>query len=268
MGEPRADCGALAELHSRWVIRDHVSRLLPAGFKRRVRPLVAPLLQRLERPRLERLYRAFVAAGDLAFDVGAAEGAHTAVFRAFGARVVAVEPQPYCLGVLRRRFGADEGVTVVAAGVADRPGELELHVSEGDPELSTFDPDRGRLNRFAGGRWEGRVRVPVVTLDELVRAHGMPAFVKVDVEGFEPRVCAGLASPPRALCFELTGELLPDARECLERLARLGPIRCNLTVARRHRLVFAEWLEPEDLLERLEGLAARGLQGDVFVRWD
>jgi len=152
--------------------------------------------------------------------------------------------------------------------VADRAGELELHVSEGDPELTTFDPGRGRLTRFAGRRWDGRVTVPVVTLDDLARAHGLPAFVKVDVEGFEPQVCAGLTSPPRALCFELTGELLADARECLERLERLGPIRCNLTIARRHRLAFAEWLGPEALLDRLAGLATRGLQGDVFVRWD
>jgi FkbM family methyltransferase len=249
------------------VIRDHVSRLLPVAVKRRVRPLVAPVLQRLERPRLERLYRAFVAAGDLVFDVGAAEGAHTVVFRALGARVVAVEPQAYCLEVLRRRFAADDGVTVVAAGVADRPGILELHVSEGDPELSTFDPDRGRVARFAGRSWEGRVAVPVVTLEDLVRAHGEPGFIKVDVEGYEPRVCAGLVRSPRALCFELTGELLDDARECLDSLRRLGPIRCNATLERRHRLVFPEWLGPEELLARLRGLPPHGLHGDLFVRW-
>jgi FkbM family methyltransferase len=255
------------EVHSRLVIRDRVSRVLPATLKRRVRPLAALILQGLERPRLERLYRPFVDPGDLVFDVGAAEGAHTVVFRRLGARVVAVEPQPYCLDVLRRRVGADDGVTVVAAGVADRPGELELHVSVGDPELSTFDPERGRVSRFAGRRWEGRVRVPVVTLEQLSAVHGQPAFVKVDVEGFEPRVCAGLVHPPRALCFELTGELLGDARECLERLSRPGPVRCNLTLERRHRLVYPRWLEPEELLARLGDLAPRRLQGDVFVRW-
>jgi FkbM family methyltransferase len=249
------------------VLRDHVSRLLPDAAKRRLRPVVAPLLHRVERPRLERLYSTFVGAGDLVFDVGAAEGAHTRVFRALGARVVAVEPQPYCLGVLRQRFGADEGVTLVAAGVADQPGELELRICEGDPELATFDADRARTAAFAGRRWRSRVTVKTVTLDQLCEEHGRPDFVKVDVEGFEARVCAGLHRPPRALCFEFTGGLLDDAAECLERLGRLGAIRCNASLYRRHRLAAQGWLEPSELLAWLHGLSGRRVQGDVFVTW-
>ena len=43
---------------------------------------------------LRELYRPFLCAGDLAFDVGAHLGDRTAAFQKLGARVVALEPQP------------------------------------------------------------------------------------------------------------------------------------------------------------------------------
>ncbi|HRF81237.1 MAG TPA: FkbM family methyltransferase, partial [Flavobacteriales bacterium] len=47
----------------------------------------------------------------------------------------------------------------------------------------------------AGG-WEGQVwdraiEVPVTTLDRLIDQYGRPAFVKIDVEGFEDEVLVG-----------------------------------------------------------------------------
>jgi len=246
------------------LLRERVSRVLPAVVKRQLRPCLVPLLHRLERPRLERLYRQFVASGDLVFDVGSAEGAHARVFRRLGARVVAIEPQPYCLGVLKRRFADDPGVTLVAAGVADREGEMTLHVSSGDPELSTFAVEKWRSGPHSGRRWDSRLDVPVLTLDRLIERFGRPAFIKVDVEGLEPQVVAGLGQAPRALCFEFTGGLLEDAETCLATLARLGPLVCNASLFRRHRLVADTWLGADELLARL---SSPGLAGDVFVSW-
>jgi 16S rRNA A1518/A1519 N6-dimethyltransferase RsmA/KsgA/DIM1 with predicted DNA glycosylase/AP lyase activity len=48
----------------------------------------------LRQHRLRRLYRAFVARGDLVFDIGAHAGNRTRAFASLGCRVVAVEPQP------------------------------------------------------------------------------------------------------------------------------------------------------------------------------
>jgi len=249
------------------MIRDHLSRLLPTALKLRLRPLVGPLLERLERPRLGRLYRSFVAPGDLAFDVGAAAGFHTAVLRALGATVVAVEPNPDALARLRRRFACDPGVRIVAAGVADHVGQLPFFVSSGDPELSTFALAKWQAGRYAGRAWERPVVVPVLTLDRLIADHGLPAFVKVDVEGFEPEVVSGLHQRPRALGFEFTGELLEDAAASLRHLASLGPISCAASLGRRHRLLAAAWVGPTELLDRLAAQAERRPQGDIFVRW-
>ena len=84
--------------------------------------------QLLDARRQRALYRTFVAAGDLVFDVGANLGDRSAVFRSIGARVVAVEPQRPCVERLRSRFGPDE-VTVVECGLADVPGTREMAVA-------------------------------------------------------------------------------------------------------------------------------------------
>ena len=54
---------------------------------------------------MDRLYSRFVRPGDLVFDIGAHVGDRVASFRRLGAQVVAVEPQPAMVKVLRLLYG-------------------------------------------------------------------------------------------------------------------------------------------------------------------
>jgi len=243
-----------------------VTRWLPTPVKRRLRPLLAPLAYAAERPRMRAFYGGFVKPDDLVFDVGAAEGFHAEVLAALGARVVCLEPQPYCLAALQRRVGGDPRVTIVAKGVGDAPGEATLHVSRGDPEISTFGIDKWKSGRFAAHCWEDRITVPMVTLDELVQEFGRPAFVKVDVEGFEERVLSGLSRPVKRISFEFTRDFPDDARRCVERIAELGPARFNATLFRRWRPMLPRWVGGEELLQRLAEVPGDTLYGDIHAR--
>ncbi|MEE3202002.1 MAG: FkbM family methyltransferase, partial [Acidobacteriota bacterium] len=51
--------------------------------------------------RLRKLYRQFVSTGDLVFDLGAHVGNRTRAFNALGCRVIAVDPHPDCVRILR-----------------------------------------------------------------------------------------------------------------------------------------------------------------------
>jgi FkbM family methyltransferase len=102
-------------------------------------------------------------------------------------------------------------------------------------------------------------------LAELAAEHGTPAFVKIDVEGFEDRVLAGLTQPVPALSFEFTTIAREVAARCLERLAQLGPYRFDVALGETQRLVFGTWITAEAMASYLEALPHAANSGDVYA---
>jgi FkbM family methyltransferase len=220
---------------------------------------------------LRRLYAEFVGSGDLVFDVGAHVGDRTAAFAALGARVVALEPQPAVLPWLERRVGRMAGVTIRAEAVGRVPGTATLAVSSAHPTVSTLAEDwrRGVGDRnpsFAGVRWDGAVEVPVTTLDRLIETWGVPTFCKIDVEGHEAEVLAGLSRPVPALSFEFVAGTLDVPRACVALLAELGRYEYNVILGERRRFVFPAWRSAADLEAWLDRGAEGASSGDVYAR--
>lgn len=216
-------------------------------------------------------YRQFLPPGGLGFDVGAHLGDRVRTWRALGARVVAVEPQPDCLAVLRALYGRDEGVTVVPAGLGPRPGRAVLHLSEATPTLSTLSPQwiadvTARDARFAEVRWEGRLEVEVKTLDGLVARYGVPDFIKVDVEGHEVEVLRGLSRPVAALSFEYIPAVAERAVACVERLGALGRYEFRTSPVETMRWAQPRWLQADEVKAFLGALPVEGRSGDVYAR--
>ncbi len=70
----------------------------------------------MRRRRMDRLYSDFVRQGDLVFDIGSHVGDRIGSFRRRGCRVVAVEPQPRLVRILRRFYGRDLDVAIEPNG--------------------------------------------------------------------------------------------------------------------------------------------------------
>ena len=124
---------------------------------------------------------------------------------------------------------------------------------------------------IAAGRGRQRAKaehlpVPVTTLDELIARHGLPAFCKIDVEGYELEVLCGLSRPIPALSFEYLSVCLDRARACVARLAELGQYQFNWSVGESHRLRSDGWLDADRLLAHLGDLGAAGGSGDIYAR--
>lgn len=225
-----------------------------------------PLRQR----RLRRLYGEFVSPGDLVFDLGAHAGNRTRAFASLGCRVVALEPQPDFAQLLRVLFARSSGVTVVEAAVSDMNGVLTLAVSERTPTVTTLEAPwqeaRQREIGFAGVQWNRRIEIDTITLDTLIDRFGVPAFIKMDVEGAERRVLAGLSRPVATLSFEYLPTALPEAHECVARLNTLGAYRFNFSVGESYRLTSERWLTAAELNAALETPSAQRRSGDIYAR--
>ncbi len=219
---------------------------------------------------MDEFYAPFVRPGDLAFDVGAHVGNRVACFRRLGARVVALEPQPALACSLRVLFALDRNVTIEPAAIARAPGTVELLINVDNPTVSTASTDFIRAAERASGwreqRWTRSIRVEAITLDALIARHGMPAFIKIDVEGFEAEALAGLSQPPAALSFEFTTIQRNVALSAVAHCERLGYMRFNAALGESHALAHDVWIAADALKHWLMALPHEANSGDVYAR--
>lgn len=224
---------------------------------------------RRRRDAMDRHYAPFVARGDLVFDIGGHVGDRVAAFRRLGAQVVTVEPQPALAATLRLLFGRDPAVTVEQAAVGRAPGTVTLRLNLDNPTVSTASPAFIAAAHGAPGwegqRWGRAIEVPVTTLDELMARHGVPRFVKIDVEGFEAEALAGLSVPVAALSFEFTTIQRDVAHACIARCAAIGYRRFRGSLGESLAFAHDGALTADEVTQWLAALPDRANSGDIYA---
>jgi FkbM family methyltransferase len=252
---------------NRRIIKKLVDGLVPPLVERK---LFGKRLRARETECFAGFYANFVRAGDLVFDIGANLGNRVRAFRRLGCKVVAVEPQRSCVAALRREFGGDSEVVIVPAAAGKLPGRAVLRTSP-DHVLSSLSDEfieRTKASgRFAASEWTGSEEVDVVTLDGLVLEHGLPRLLKMDVEGYEPNVVAGLSQPVPVVSLEWTPELSENAVDTVRRLGDLGDYRFNLSWGESMRLSKPVWWTYDEVLAVIELMEGESLMfGDIYAK--
>lgn len=217
---------------------------------------------------MDRLYGNFVRSGDLVFDVGAHVGDRVASFRRLDARVVAVEPQRAMVRALRLLHGRDRLVTIEAVAVGAQTGKARMLINSDNPTVSSVSPAFIEAAQGAAGwetqRWDGCADVEVTTLDLLISRHGVPTFIKLDVEGFEADALSGLSQAVRALSFEFTTIQPNVALACIERCVALGYARFNAALGESQAMV-GEWVGATEIARWLIALPQIANSGDIYA---
>ena len=128
---------------------------------------------------------------DTVVDIGANRGMFSLIAsRLVGeeGKVLSFEPNPICYEVLDKCIAANEikNITVNRFGLADKLGKLTLTVPYHNWGEGTF----GKSSYHDGNTYQ--VQADVKVGDDILK-NEIPAFIKIDVEGFENNVIAGLS---------------------------------------------------------------------------
>lgn len=188
-----------------------------------VRPLAVRELEKQEEYFMA-LLQGVKPGGFMAFDIGANEGFVTETLLKKGLRVIAVEPDPRSIRVLKARFSRDGRFFLYPEAAGEREGKAELFLEAGGGALSTVSLKwkglvEGGGYRLRSGYGQAGRQVGVIALDSLIAAHGLPCFVKIDVEGYEVQVLKGLTQKVPLVVFEANlPEFLAETLECCNRL--------------------------------------------------
>jgi FkbM family methyltransferase len=187
----QAESGAMMDYSSGWALR-----LRRAGQRLGVLRPVVRAYRGIARHNYEQAFDSemmrSIRPGDTVWDIGANEGYYTTRFaEAVGAsgRVVAFEPSPPSITILRGKCGDATNVEIVAAAVGAAEATLSFYSSESGSSVTD-----GFMRRDAT---DTVTTVAVHPGDAFLAAHP-PAIIKVDVEGFELDVLRGMADVLRS----------------------------------------------------------------------
>jgi FkbM family methyltransferase len=135
---------------------------------------------------------------DFVVDVGANRGQFALVARKYfpNAKIVSFEPLKEPAALFRKVFLLDHQVVLHEIAIGPEEMEMTIHVSRAD-DSSSLLPILARQSYLFPGTGEKEVRiVQVKPLASILRAEDIekPAFLKMDVQGFEKEALKGCKS--------------------------------------------------------------------------
>lgn len=147
---------------------------------------------------------------DLVFDVGLHRGEDTEYYLALGYRVVGFEANPELIEACRARFAdaiADGHLTLVEGAITESGQESITFYRHSELSVwGTTDPDWAARNDQIGASQS--ITVPTVAFPEQLERHGVPYYLKVDIEGADLLCLESLRhAPARPVYASLEADL-------------------------------------------------------------
>lgn len=208
-------------------------------------------------------YREFFSEGDLVYDVGANTGSWTQACLDNGAgHVLAIEPQKSLCDGLVNRF-MDKPVRILHCAVGDFRGQAQMFQCEANT-IASLNPEWTK-HRFSSYSWEQGETVMVITLDEVIGYYGLPVFIKIDVEGYEPKVLSGLTIPINGYCLEYTAEFMNQLYECIALIERFGKHEFSYNLGDYPEFK-CPWVDRDTIILEMQKIYKPDVWGNFYAR--
>ena len=179
---------------------------------------------------MARMYR------DLIYDVGMHDGSDTAYYLHRGFRVIGIEADAATAAICERRFASEisaERLVILNIAIAEKDGTMPFYIFEGSSHLNSFCPPtecRNLPHRV--------VEMPCRTFGAVLERHGVPIYLKTDIEGKDGCCIDALTNDlPQFVSFERYDDAL--FLSSLATLHGLGYDRFKLI--NQHSFLPIEW---------------------------
>lgn len=168
-------------------------------------------------------------AADLIYDVGMHKGEDTAFYLRKGFRVVSFEADPDLIKHCRQRFAAElaNGQLTIVEGAIVNDTTSPTVTFYRNPNVTvwgTVNPEWQARNQRMG--WESeQVCVRTIDFTECLQLHGIPYYLKIDIEGADQICLTRLRSfieKPDYISIESSKVSMTDIRKELDILTELG----------------------------------------------
>jgi len=163
---------------------------------------------------------------NLIYDIGLHKGEDTDYYLRKKYRVVAIEANSDLCRECTEKFSQEiesDRLVIINKAISNSAGSINFYIND----LSvwgTLDPEWAKRNELRGAKSHS-VEIQATTIGEILSYHGMPFYMKIDIEGADILCLKGLlelTEKPRYISVESSATSLRDTLEQLEVLDQLG----------------------------------------------
>lgn len=188
------------------------------------------------------------------FDVGANNGIRSRSFVRLAEYVVAFEPDPSLASIIRYRFSNMPKLIVEELAIGSEVGE-GIFRKKKYSGYSTLSEKWSKMSDAEGIETIDIFKVKISTIQQMIEKHGVPDYIKIDVEGFELNIFKSLNFLVPLISFEAN---LPQFRNETIEIINIGTklnknSRFNFRIGDESNLALPMNVEKNKLIDIIGG---------------